>query len=79
MLLDVIDINYFETPIALYQEPPEFEPGDLVEILAGAFEGKVGTFEQFSRDRQYAIITTERFEKPCQVEINVADLQRAFE
>ena len=55
----------------------DFEVGDLVEVVSGAWEGRVSTVKEINMSKQTVTIEVEMFGRETSVEIEFLDVRKA--
>ena len=55
----------------------DFAVGDLVEVVSGAWEGRVSTVKEINMNKQTVTITVEMFGRETSVEIEFLDVRKA--
>ena len=55
----------------------DFEVGDLIEVVSGAWEGRVSTVKEINMNKQTVTIEVEMFGRETSVEIEFLDVRKA--
>ena len=55
----------------------DFEVGDVVEVIAGVWEGTSGAIQGISKDKQMVTINVDMFGRETPVEIDFTDIEKA--
>ncbi len=55
----------------------DFEVGDLIEVVSGAWEGRVSTVKDINKSKQTVTIEVEMFGRETSVEIEFLDVRKA--
>ncbi|MBQ9157013.1 MAG: transcription termination/antitermination factor NusG [Eubacterium sp.] len=55
----------------------DFEVGDLIEVISGAWEGRVSTVREINMNKQTVTIEVEMFGRETSVEIEFLDVKKA--
>lgn len=55
----------------------DFEVGDLIEVVSGAWEGRVSTVKEINMNKQTVTIEVEMFGRETSVEIEFLDVKKA--
>jgi transcriptional antiterminator NusG len=55
----------------------DFEVGDLIEVVSGAWEGRVSTVKEINMSKQTVTIEVEMFGRETSVEIEFLDVRKA--
>ena len=55
----------------------DFAVGDLVEVVSGAWEGRISTVKEINMNKQTVTITVEMFGRETSVEIEFLDVRKA--